>query len=238
MTNLESNGASVNDFEDWVRFKFRELEQKVDKLESSNEEVADDLVVWESTRCKELDHTSIANEETVNCFTLSEDVYMVLASSKLTSPSFWFSVLVIFIFQYTMLIVLIADRVDFESSNPLRLPANVETTVRLAQTLAIFIAIFTQNDLLVGMQSLFQGLPQAYRGGLEGQRFQNMSPFQWYSACLSKTLQGALSLIAAFILIMQSQNVFDVLLNFLGMSFVGDIDDQAFELGLATLANP
>lgn len=244
MMSLDTNRASSDNFEEWVRFKFEDLEQKVakhtkasdvrlsefiGKLEANDKEAAE---AWQSTRGKALDRASIANEEAEGSFTLSEDVYMILASSKWTSPSFWFSALVIFGFQYALLIVLIADRIDLESSNPLRLPANVETTVRLAQALALFIAIFTQNDLLIGMQTLFDGLPIAFRGGVGDQRFQNMSPCQFYSACLYKTVQGALSLIAAFMLIMQSQNVFDVLLNFLGMSFVGDIDDQAFELAM------
>lgn len=128
------------------------------------------------------------------------------------------------------------------------LPADVKLTVRLSQALAIFIALFNQADLLQGIQTLFNGMPSNFKG--PDDRFASMTATKWNITCIIRIVQGSLNLFAAFLLLIQSETVFDVLLNFLGecvirlrprcqntylfvigVAFVSDLDDMAFVLG-------
>ena len=94
------------------------------------------------------------------------------------------------------------------------LPANVKLTVRLSQALAIFIALFSQADLLQGIETLFNGVPSHFKG--PDNRFAKITTTQWNATCIIRIVQGSLNLFAAFVLLIQSETVFDVLLNFLG----------------------
>jgi hypothetical protein len=137
--------------------------------------------------------------------------------------------LCVFLLQILMLALVLVDRVNLsDADNPLKLPVNVETTVRIAQVLGIIIALFSQDDLLIGIEGLFKGLPSSFRGN---ECFQEISIIQWNVAYMLRFAQGFLNLSATFILLMQADNVFDLLLNFLGLEFISNLDDLAFRLG-------
>ncbi|CAJ1968799.1 unnamed protein product [Cylindrotheca closterium] len=163
-------------------------------------------------------------------FKLPRDVYSVLATASWSSVPFWFCGFVIFGFQYFLLILLLANQVDINSEdNPLNLPANVETPVRISQILLVAIALFSQDDLLVGIESFFDGKPDYYRGDL---RFVSMPLVQWRLASVIRLVQGLLNLLAAFVLSIQAETIPDVLLNVLGVGFISNLDDLAFGLAL------
>lgn len=145
---------------------------------------------------------------------LPGDLYSILSSASWRSVPFWISMLIIFGFQFSLLVLLLANQVDVNSENPLNLPANVESSVRSSQVLLIIIALFSQDDLLAGVESLVDGFPHIFQGN---DRFSGMTRLQWKLASIIRLSQGLLNLLAAFVLSIQSETVPDVLLNVLGV---------------------
>jgi len=161
-------------------------------------------------------------------FLLPKDVYSIVATCDWKSKSFWIALLVIFGLQVSLLVLLLLDQIGIEDDNILGTPANVELIVRAAQILALVIALFSQSDLRQGIEGISEGLPDIYQGD-EG--FQTMGPARWHFAYFIRFLQGFVNLFASFVLLLQAETVFDVLLNFLGVQFISDLDDLAFSLG-------
>ena len=64
-----------------------------------------------------------------------------------------------------------------EEDNILNLPGNVEYTVRIAQAVAVPVAVFKQEDLREGIEGLARGMPHAFRGDT---KFQSMKPMKWH----------------------------------------------------------
>ncbi|CAJ1928117.1 unnamed protein product [Cylindrotheca closterium] len=161
-------------------------------------------------------------------FQLPKDVYSIVATCGVSSPSFWIALLVIFGLQISLLVLLLLDQIGLEDDNVLGTPANVEVIVRAAQVLALVIALFSQSDLRQGVEGISEGLPDIYQGN---DSFQSMGPARWHFAYAIRFLQGFVNLFASFVLLLQAETVFDVLLNFLGVQFISDLDDLAFDLG-------
>ena len=152
-------------------------------------------------------------------FQISKDLYCVLATASCMSRPFWFALFVIFGFQFTLLALLATSQIDLpiDAANPLQVPANVDTPVRVSQALILVIALFSQSDLLNGIEDLVRGRPTSYRGP---NRFSKMSSLQWTFAATIRVCQGLTNILCAFILSVQSSTVFDFLLNVLGVGFI------------------
>ncbi|CAJ1955621.1 unnamed protein product [Cylindrotheca closterium] len=189
-----------------------------------------------TTSWRKIGSNEVDTDPEVGVFQLSNDLYSVLATAKWTSRPFWFSLLVIFGFQFTLLCLLGFYQADLYNTktartvdNPLNVPPNVEAPVRWAQALILVVALFSQSDLLGGVENLSLGMPASYRGA---PRFYNMNSIQWRLASIVRICQGLIYVGCAFILCVQSETVFDVLLNVLGLGFVSDLDDLVFRLGM------
>ncbi|CAJ1943607.1 unnamed protein product [Cylindrotheca closterium] len=188
-----------------------------------NEE-EDDLSV---SRCEEgeFNDSDIKAEEE---YQLPRDVYSIVSSWEFNSRPFWISLLVIAV-QIVLLALLLTDQTQGTAeADVVVFPVNVPTIVHLAQALATIIAIMDQDDLRSAIEAYFDGLPTRFKGD-DG--FQRMTKAQWNFSCFIRFFQGFLSVLASFVLAVQSQTVFDVLLNFLGVKFVSELDDLAFNLG-------
>ncbi|CAJ1937486.1 unnamed protein product [Cylindrotheca closterium] len=190
------------------------------------------LVPWTclQTNNHAANNASIPAADDPSNFKLPKDVNSILATSSWCSVPFWISMFVIFGFQYLLLLLLLANQVDINSDdNPLNLPANVETPVRISQVLLLAIALFSQDDLLVGIESFFDGMPDYFRGNI---RSVNMTLVQWRLSSIIRLFQGLLNLLAAFVLSIQAETIPDVLLNVLGVGFISNLDELAFSLAM------
>mmetsp|Transcript_4093 Transcript_4093/g.9513 ORF Transcript_4093/g.9513 Transcript_4093/m.9513 type:complete len:1082 (-) Transcript_4093:117-3362(-) len=160
-------------------------------------------------------------------YQLPMDIYTVISAWKIKSSAFCISVLVIGV-QLLLLALLLVDQVGSTGTSSIVVfPTNVPIIVHVSQALATIIAIMGQDDLRIAIEAYFGGLPTRFNGD---ETFQQMGTKQWYFSCTIRFIQGFLSVVAAFVLAIQSETVFDVLLNFLGVRFVSDLDDLAFEL--------
>ena len=215
---------------------FDKLEAKLLEIEGKTKKQINDLQVDTDSKIKRLESskksvewrcfqsgalvTNTPSEGDPGVFQLSQDLYSILATASWRSSPFWISMLIIIGFQFSLLILLLANQVHINSDNPFNLPANVETPVRISQVLLIIIALFSQDDLLSGIESVVDGFPGSFRGN---RRFVRMGRFQWRLSSIVRLSQGLLNLLASFVLSIQSETVPDVLLNVLG---VGKNDDD------------
>ncbi|CAJ1969080.1 unnamed protein product [Cylindrotheca closterium] len=212
--------------------KTKELEKRLQETENKlGISPLASLIPWRSssiTRDGPVDSTLITNNNTKrSTFKLTPDMYSILACWEWSTKPFWASLFVVFL-QITLLSVLIVDLIGGATvDNILNLPGNVEYTVRIAQAVAVPIAVFKQEDLREGIEGIFLGMPHAFRGDI---KFQSMKPIKWRIGYFLRFAQGFLSMFASFILLIQAETVFDLLLNFLGIEFISDLDNLAFRL--------
>jgi hypothetical protein len=156
---------------------------------------------------------------------LSNDTFSLLIISKLLSTPFLVAILVfsIQITAFSFLYVNVIDRSNRE--NPFNFPPNVGAAVRAAELLAIIIAIIVQDDVKKVILIL--------RDGYDADMFQetfgpDATKFKWALSLVLRATEGLFGLFVAFMLIMQSAKVLDLLLNFTAMEFVSVLDDVVF----------
>jgi F0F1-type ATP synthase membrane subunit b/b' len=157
---------------------------------------------------------------------LPPDTFSFLVCSEMRSQPFLLGISV-FLFQIFIFSLLAIDLIDRDSEdNPLGIPANVETIVRVTQFLAIIISVLTQADLRTSLEQVNEG----YSKDRFGTEFGEASRGKWWFAAACRFLEGALGLLVTFFLIVIVDNAFDLLLNFTAMEFVSQLDDVAFFL--------
>lgn len=240
MATEDTNGGAVpSSLSELSPEEVKDLLAKIDKLGKGLDSLKKQVGNHEKEQPHEADLTEswrvigsgeiISDPETEDrIFELPQDVYSFLATYSLKSQPFWLAVIVVFGFQHVLLFLLLANQVDFASDNALNLPENVDVSVRVSQAMLLIIAMFQQDDLLVGIETIAKGVPTVFLGI---DNFKHISHFQWNVASLCRMSTGLLGLLAAFVLSIQSDNVFDVLLNVLGVEFVSNLDNVAFDLG-------
>lgn len=156
---------------------------------------------------------------------LTEDTFSFVIYCHVQSRAFILATLV-FSLQIAIFIILAVDIIDVSNKkNPLALPANVETPVRITELIAIVIAIITQDDVRKAVNLLREGfdtdLPKAFQGA---------TVVKWILSIILRASQGCFGLFVTFLLIMQSSTVLELLLNFSAMEFVTLLDDVVFSL--------
>jgi len=156
---------------------------------------------------------------------LTEDIYSFFFTAKVWSAAFFFAIFV-FCFQ-TMIVTLISlVLIDANSDNPLKIPPSVNIEITIAQAFALVLAVATQGDLLT---AIF-----LFHDGYDNKRVKKSDAAftfpMWLLACVGQFIIGAAMLVTIFILIVQSKDVVDMMLNFAALSFVSEIEDVAFML--------
>lgn len=160
---------------------------------------------------------------------LPDDTFSFLIYTNVNSLPFSLGVLV-FLFQVGIYVVLfnnIYDRGD--KKNPFGFPYNVPVPVRISEVLAIFISIITQDDVRKAICLYRGGYDDQTEGGLS-KVFEGATLFKWWFSIVLRASEGMLGLIITFLLIMRSDSVLDLLLNFSAIEFVTNIDDLVFNL--------
>ena len=117
----------------------------------------------------------------------------------------------------------VIDKSDGE--NPFQFPPNVRATVRAVELLAIIIAIIVQDDV----KKVILILQDGYDADVFQETFgPDATKFKWALSLVLRATEGLFGLFVAFMLIMQSTKVLDLLLNFTAMEFVSLLDDVVF----------
>jgi hypothetical protein len=156
---------------------------------------------------------------------LSKDTFSFIIISKLLSAPFLIAILV-FSIQIAIFSFLLVNVTDLSNSkNPFNFPPNVESSVAAVELLAIIIAIIIQDDV----KKVILILQDGYNADVFQETFgPNATKFKWALSLVLRATEGLFGLFVAFMLIMQSTTVLDLLLNFTAMEFVSLFDDVVF----------
>jgi hypothetical protein len=151
----------------------------------------------------------------------------LIYSPVLRSRTFYLATFV-FLFQMFIYGVLAYDITSVLSNkkNRFKIPVNVEIPVRIAEFLALLVAIITQDEVRKAVNLLRDGFDQ----DLLPKAFPGATKVKWGLSIAARAIEGLFGLLLTCLLIMQSTKVLDLLLNFLAMAFVSQLDDVVFVL--------
>ena len=166
---------------------------------------------------------------------LPDDTFSFLIYSDVRSPFFSCGIMV-FLFQMAIYVVLANDIINVDNKkNPVGFPFNVSIPVRISEVLAILISIITQHDVRKAICLYRDGFDKGKEGTSTmdksiAQVFPGATLWKWTLSIVLRASQGFLGLVITFLLIMRSNSVLDLLLNFSAIEFVSTLDDVVFGL--------
>ena len=149
---------------------------------------------------------------------LSENVFSILFICKVRSHVMIYSLAVV-LFQFSIMAIVIEGGIR----NHDIMPINVGVEVRISQILAIPLMIATQDDLIHGVACIYDGYDP---------KIKHIAPYATKLKfvlvyCLQVTV-GVLYLCSIMTLIIKSETVIGLFLNFAALSFISFIDDVFF----------
>jgi len=166
---------------------------------------------------------------------LPDDTFSFLIYSDVRSQCFLCGIMV-FLFQMSIYVVLANDIINVDNKkNPVGFPFNVSIPVRISEVLAILISIITQHDVRKAICLYRDGFDKGKEGTSTmdksiAQMFPGATLWKWTLSIVLRASQGFLGLVITFLLIMRSNSVLDLLLNFSAIEFVSTLDDVVFGL--------
>ena len=147
--------------------------------------------------------------------------------------SFFLFGLNLFFFQFGFLFLMIwsridADAGDIESDNPHDtllqfIPSNSKNMIRAAQFISIMAFTLFPESSLMEIFKAFQYFPTS------DARKNDPNGFITLSSIL-RAIQGYMAVLAVFLVLITSDTVVDIILNFTALNFISGIDDDAFSL--------
>lgn len=159
-------------------------------------------------------------EEEETAQELHEDTYSFILASPLCGYSFSLGILVFFTQMVVFLLMLWSltgydPEGNPQSGNTFGIPVNVDPEVRLAQMVALAFTVVTQTDVikgldlmrLIGNESFKEAVPHHHT-------------WRIILCIVTPLLEGSVGILVSFILIVTSETVFYLLLNFTAMAFL------------------
>ncbi|VEU35645.1 unnamed protein product [Pseudo-nitzschia multistriata] len=169
--------------------------------------------------------------------TYPADCYSVMAiHSPFEKPFFFFFGFMVFCFQVLFLSYMVISQVapDFtiqgEIDNPSNgiiasfIPSNVTELVRATQFTAILSYCIFADSSLKDCVMAVEYFPRLGRANKEDKVW--MAIF----SCVLRFISGFLAIFATFLLIITSDDVIDIILNFAAVNYISTLDEAAFEL--------
>jgi hypothetical protein len=105
----------------------------------------------------------------------------------------------------------------------LGLPPNIDPPVRVIQFIAILVAVVTQDDLMKGLDVIRAVYSQSFFDA-----FHHTFPEKTIACILLRCSSGCMGLISSAFLIITSETIYDLLLNFTALEFVSQLDAALF----------
>mmetsp|Transcript_3114 Transcript_3114/g.8132 ORF Transcript_3114/g.8132 Transcript_3114/m.8132 type:complete len:620 (-) Transcript_3114:2263-4122(-) len=163
------------------------------------------------------------NEE----FEMYDDIYSMLFLCHLISPASLFALLT-FALKIMFFTFLILDLLkDNPEGNPFGAPPGINNLVRISQFLMLPVAVAMQEDLIGSIflvnvhydEAVLEVAPGATR-------------FKWIFSSGLRLFDGMYSLVVNFCLLLTSETVLGLMLNFAALAFLQTVDNVAFHLAL------
>jgi len=161
-----------------------------------------------------------------NLHDLSWNAYTYFYTSPFMSVSHWLAKITFFL-QCSILSLFFLD-----IWSNLIIPPNVDGLVRICQAIAILVSFFAETDIRTSLRSII------YREGFQEIKvgFDCFTTGAFLTANALMLLQGLLGQFIVFLLIVYSDNIFDLLLNFTAVMFVSHLDELIFALAFTGYA--
>ena len=156
------------------------------------------------------------NEEVLKTAKLSEDTFSFLITNPVCSTPFAMSMFVVFL-KTVIYSLILANMLDKGTSrNPLAIPASTSWPVIVTQIFAVFITVITQDDLITALRLIHDG----YDKNNLHNAFQHCRFWKWSMAVALLTSIGVYGLWVTFMLIVRSEDVVNLILNFTAIEFI------------------
>ncbi|KAL3935200.1 MAG: hypothetical protein SGBAC_009231 [Bacillariaceae sp.] len=212
-----STGDPAMDIEERLDALQRSFKHEIASLMAKNEELevknleADIRI----TELQVLVERNAAKTNGDDWISMNTNAYTFLYTSATCSGPF-IAGLVTCVMQYAVFSLFLLDLLNTTS-----IPPGVAALVRVCQIIAIIISFLVETDMLSALRAVF------YREGFEEMKaaFDGFSPWKFFFANFLMGMQGMLGKVVAFFLIIFSDNVFDLLLNFTAVMFVSEVDE-------------
>lgn len=165
---------------------------------------------------------------------LHEDTYSFILVAPLCGYSFNLGFLV-FLIQEVVFFLLLWSLTDVgvdakksqfipeDASNVFGIPVNVDPEVRILQFVAVAFTVITQTDVIKGLDLMRLVSNSSFR-----EAFPHIKTWRVVLCICCLLLEGTVGVIVSFMLIVTSDNVVDLLLNFTAMAFVSELDEAIF----------
>lgn len=154
----------------------------------------------------------------VQCeLTIPESTHSFLFTEPVTSLPFLFS-LYIAVMSYGCLIIAFIDNLKHND-----VPENVEISVRIAQYMAILIALLMEEEIPTALHLLKRISKQHLQS-----KFPGLSYWRFVASSLLRFSLGYLFLVNVFVILIQANNVLEIFYDVLALQFLQQLDDIAF----------
>ena len=167
--------------------------------------------------------TSDDDDDEVEDYAPSEDVYTMLFVAPVLTPAFLYAMF-IFSLQILILALFVINLLSKSSKiNPFVVPLRSAPELVFGQIIALLVTVFTATDVTESLDILHV----RYDPDVEND-FPWASKRRWLLTRLLRFSEGVFSIFVAFIFIVQSRTNLDLFLNFAAVQFVSELDDMAF----------
>ena len=108
-------------------------------------------------------------------------------------------------------------------NNPLGLPPNIAPQVQVMQFVAILVAVVTQDDLIKGLDTIRVIFSTSFFDA-----FHQSHPIKTIICIILRCLSGCMGLVTSFFLIIITETIYELLLNFTALEFVCQLGAAMF----------
>jgi len=210
------------------------------------------VVTTELSSDSEQDFISNPSSYSYSTGSMLKDTYTLMYVYRACPPTGpWTLGFIVFLFQMLSYGLLLSTLIDTTNpSNPLSVTVSVSWQMRIAQACSLLIAVVNSVDIVVALNNLLRvpsaivkadepgvDYTQSHAGELShvtrsGDNIHQSFPtgMQFKIAVCFRLIEGALAIAASFVLIVQSEELFEMLANFAVLVFVVHLDNLAFAL--------
>ena len=233
------NPTVSNDFSTSILEHIAYLEMKVKDLEGLKERLKE---VEEKVKTPEKDATQKYPTDSYSLIALNGPQPTLLWYELWSDQgSFYFFLfgLLVFLFQIALYGTMLFGETDrrwgtvTDNGNPdwdidffaALVPANTNSIVKAAQIISLLVYIVFPDSTLQDLLGAYRYFPRCSCSNRDSDPVWMMR-----FACILKGLQAIFGIVTVWVLVMQSSSVTAIILNFMAVNFISDIDDRAFSL--------